>query len=60
MNPASVLMTQPKPALSMLIASYIPGLPMDLVHAFATVFFLYFIAEPMLQKLGRIKIKYDI
>ncbi len=60
MNPASVLMTQPKPTLSMLIASYIPGIPMDLVHAFATVFFLYFIAEPILQKLGRIKIKYDI
>ena len=40
-----------------LMAYYISGLPMDLVHA-ATVIFLLIAAEPMLEKLDRIKTKY--
>lgn len=39
---------------------YSMGLPMDLVHASATVIFLYFIAKPMMEKLDRIKIKYGL
>ena len=31
---------------------------MDCVHAASTVFFLLVLAEPMLEKLDRIKIKY--
>ena len=39
---------------------YATGLPMDLVHAAATVLFLWFGAPPMLEKLGRMKTKYGV
>ena len=45
---------------SMLLAYYVTGLPMDLVHAAATVIFLLIAAEPMLEKLDRIKTKYGL
>ena len=60
MNPASVLMMHPTPDVRMLLASYIAGLPFDLVHAASTVFFLWFAAEPLCEKLGRVKIKYGL
>lgn len=59
MNPASVIMTYPKPGIKLILASYIPGFPVDLVHAVSTVFFLWFAAEPMCEKLERVKTKYD-
>lgn len=42
------------------ISTYTMGLPFDLIHAASTVFFLWFIAEPMIEKLERIKTKYNI
>ena len=33
---------------------------MDLVHGFGTVIFLILAAEPMLEKLDRIKLKYGL
>ena len=39
---------------------YVTGLPVDLVRAIATFFFLWLIAEPMLEKLDRIKTKYGL
>ena len=33
---------------------------MDLIHGFATVIFLMFAAEPILEKLDRIKEKYGL
>lgn len=59
-NPASVLMFQSYPTAEMFLISYIQALPMDLIHAASTVFFLYLIAEPMIEKLERIKIKYGL
>ena len=59
-NPASVLMLQAKPVKEMFYLAYIQGIPFDLVHAAATVFFLWFISRPMLEKLDRIKTKYGI
>ena len=44
----------------MILTYYITGFPMDCIHAFATVFFLYIAAEPMLEKLDRIKVKYGL
>ena len=41
-----------------LIATYISGIPFDLVHSIATVFFLFILSQPMIEKLDRIKIKY--
>ena len=60
-NPASVLMWSPESFnFKTIIASYISGFPMDLIHAFATALFLLFGAEPMLEKLDRIKTKYGL
>lgn len=60
MNPASVIMYQENPTISMLLASYTLGLPYDLIHAVSTAFFLWFLAEPMTEKLERMKIKYGL
>ncbi|MDR1464952.1 MAG: ATP-binding cassette domain-containing protein [Oscillospiraceae bacterium] len=59
-NPAQVLIYQARPTLPMVLAAYLQGLPFDLVHALATVFFLAVAARPMLEKLGRIKVKYGL
>ncbi|MBQ6857128.1 MAG: ATP-binding cassette domain-containing protein [Lachnospiraceae bacterium] len=45
---------------TVILAYYISGIPMDLIHGFATVIFLMFAAEPMLEKLDRIKEKYGL
>lgn len=60
MNPASVLLMQNKPTLEMLIASYVSGAPFDLIHAVSTAIFMYILAEPMIEKLERIKKKYGL
>lgn len=60
MNPASVIIWQPNPTAEMFLLSYLHGIPFDLVHAAATVFFMIVIARPMLEKLDRIKIKYGL
>lgn len=43
-----------------ILAYYVSGFPMDLIHGFATGIFLMFGAEPMLEKLDRIKTKYGL
>ena len=43
-----------------LLAIYMSGLPVDLVHASATVIFLWTASRPMLEKLERIKVKYGM
>ncbi len=60
MNPATVLMYQTHPTWPMFLVSYIQGFPFDLVHAGATIFFLWVISRPMLEKLDRIKVKYGL
>ena len=60
MNPASVLMYQPNPDWQMILTAYITGVPADAVHALATVLFLWFLSEPMLEKLDRVKVKYGL
>lgn len=60
LNPASVIMVQPKPTLGMFLLAYLRGIPCDLVHATATLFFLFVISQPMLEKLDRIKVKYGL
>lgn len=60
MNPASVLMWQAKPNAEMFWSAYLMGLPFDLIHAAATVFFLWFLSGPMIEKLDRIKVKYGL
>ena len=62
MNPASVMIWQSDGTVTgaMLLASYLQGIPFDLVHAAATVTFLTIISRPMLEKLDRIKVKYGL
>ena len=60
MNPTSIIMMQTKPTLDMVLATYAMGFPFDFVHAISTVFFLWFISEPLIEKLERIKVKYGL
>ena len=61
MNPAAALMYSSQSInWEVILAYYVSGLPMDLVHAAATVIFLLIAAEPMLEKLDRIKVKYGL
>ncbi len=48
------------PTFAKLLPYYMTGVVFNLIHAFATVFFLWFIAEPMIEKLERIKVKYGL
>ena len=34
--------------------------PADAIHALATAMFLWFLSEPMLEKLDRVKVKYGL
>lgn len=58
MNPASVLMFQNTITWEMVASSYLMGIPFDLIHAASTAIFLWFLAEPMIDKLERVKVKY--
>ena len=61
MNPAAALMYNTQSInREIILAYYVSGLPMDLVHAAATVIFIFLAAEPMLEKLDRIKVKYGL
>lgn len=59
-NPASALIWTHTLNWETVAAYYLTGFPMDCVHAAATWLILWFIAEPMLEKLERIKIKYGM
>lgn len=61
MNPASALIWGSESLnMKMIMSYYLTGFPMDVIHAAATVFFLTFIAEPLLEKIDRIKVKYGL
>ena len=60
MNLASALMWSNTINWKIILSYYVTGLPVDLVRAIATFFFLWLIAEPMLEKLDRVKTKYGL
>ena len=60
MNPSAALMAGGVLNWKILLTYYATGFPMDLIHAAATAVFLWFGAEPMLEKLDRIKVKYGL
>ncbi len=60
MNPAAALIYARTLNWKLMLSYYVSGIPVDLVHASATVLFLWFAAEPMLEKLDRIKVKYGL
>ncbi len=59
-NAEYILVWQANPTWEMVVATYIAGLPFDLVHGVSTAVFLWFIAEPMIEKIERVKTKYGI
>lgn len=59
-NTGSVLMMQQTLTLEAVLASEAMGLSFDLIHGASVAFFLWFIAEPMMDKLERIKAKYGL
>ena len=60
MNPASALMWSNTVNWKIILSYYVTGIPVDLVRAVATFIFLWLGAEPMLEKLDRIKVKYGL
>ena len=60
MNPAAALIYTDTLNWKLLLTYYVSGIPVDLIHAAATVLFLWLAAEPMLEKLDRIKVKYGL
>ncbi len=60
MNPAAALIYANTLNWKLLLTYYVSGIPVDLIHAVATVLFLWLAAEPMLEKLDRIKVKYGL
>ncbi|MBQ2926882.1 MAG: ECF transporter S component [Ruminiclostridium sp.] len=60
MNPASALLWTQSLEWEILLTYYLTGIPMDCVHAASTGLFLWFGAEPLLEKLDRIKVKYGL
>ena len=60
MNPASVFMVTANPTKAMIYSAFLMGLPIDMIHAISTSFFLWFLSEPFIEKIERIKTKYGI
>lgn len=54
------LLFYPSINLQTVMSTYAMGFPFDLLHAVSTIFFLWFISEPMIEKIERIKTKYNI
>jgi energy-coupling factor transport system substrate-specific component len=59
-NIGSVIMFSGTLSWKTLLAAYASGLPFDLVHAASTVIFLFFLANPMIEKIQRIQVKYGL
>lgn len=61
MNPASALIWgNDSLNWDIIISYYVTGFPLDCVQAMGTAIFLWFLSEPMLEKLDRIKVKYGL
>ncbi len=59
-NLASALIFQPSFSMATLLSVYAAGFPLDMVHALSTSFFLWFMADPLFEKLHRIKTHYGL
>lgn len=60
LDTGAALMWQAEPTLTSMITYYLMGIPFNMIHAISTAFFLWFGAEPMIEKLDRIKAKYGL
>ena len=57
-NLSYIFIFQLNPTREMIYLVLLHGLPLDLVHAAATITFLFIISRPMFEKLDRVKLKY--
>lgn len=60
MNTQAMLAATGQFTLEFLMIYCASGLPFDLIHAGATVFFLLILSKPMIEKIERVKIKYGL
>lgn len=60
MNTSSVLMTQDTITLHMILTMMVSGFVFDLVHAVSTVCFIYLFANPLVEKITRVKKKFGL
>ncbi|MBQ8975607.1 MAG: ATP-binding cassette domain-containing protein [Oscillospiraceae bacterium] len=60
MNFATAVMVGSTLDLKSLLPFYVVGIPVDCIHAAATALAIWFAAEPMMEKLDRIKVKYGL
>jgi len=56
----TIFMSTPNPTIETAMIVYGTALWFNVIHAVATVIFLFFLANPMIDKLERIKIKYGL
>jgi len=57
---AAVMFSSGELTFPALAATYLTGMPLNMVHGIATVFFLGVLARPMIEKLERVKKKYGL
>ncbi|MDR3363875.1 MAG: ECF transporter S component [Clostridiales Family XIII bacterium] len=57
---ATVMFSQGGFSMSALLATYISGIPLNMIHAVSTIIFLLILARPMIEKLERVKKKYGL
>lgn len=60
MNFSSAILFGGKLTVKSLLAIYASGIPFDLIHGASTVIFLFFLANPMMEKIGRVQKKYGL
>lgn len=60
MNLSSALIWARQPDIRVILTYFVTGFPMDCVHAAATALFLWFGAEPMCEKLDRLRVRYGL
>ena len=60
MNFSSAILFGGKLTVKSLLAIYASGVPFDLIHGASTVIFLFFLANPMMEKIDRVQKKYGL
>jgi uncharacterized membrane protein len=56
----ALVMFYPEPTAALAVAVYAAGVPVNLIHAAATVLFLLVLARPMIAKIQRVQLKYGL
>lgn len=60
MNFASAMLVRAYTSLPVFLSYFVAGFPMDIVHATASVLFLFFGSDPLMNQLQRIRQKYKL